>query len=31
MAQAGGTEVAKLSQALESVEDWLNAKLKEVS
>jgi alanyl-tRNA synthetase len=31
MAQAGGTEVAKLAQALESVEDWLNAKLKEVS
>ena len=31
MAQAGGTEVAKLAQALESVEDWLNAKLKEAS
>ena len=31
MAQAGGTEVAKLAQALESVQDWLNAKLKEVS
>jgi len=31
MAQAGGTEVAKLAQALESVQDWLNAKLKEAS
>jgi alanyl-tRNA synthetase len=31
MAQAGGTEVAKLTQALGSVQDWLNAKLKEAS
>ena len=31
MAQAGGTEVAKLAQALESVQDWLSAKLKEAS
>jgi len=29
MAQAGGTEVAKLPQALESVHEWLSQKLKE--
>jgi len=31
MAQAGGTEVAKLPMALASVQDWLHTKLKEAS
>jgi alanyl-tRNA synthetase len=31
MAQAGGTEAAKLPKALASVQDWLHSKLKEAS
>ncbi|NDB99742.1 MAG: hypothetical protein EBZ84_12915, partial [Betaproteobacteria bacterium] len=31
LAQAGGSEPAKLSQALDSVQAWIDGKLKEAS